>query len=261
MEQIKITPAPLSGEVTVPPSKSAAHRNIICAALANGKSVLKPACHSEDIDATIKAVKTLGASVLEKNGAFYVTGIDRNAVLGKKITLDCRESGSLLRFIIPIAAALGVNATFIGHGRLPERPITDLTDILSANGVECSGDKLPLTIKGKLKANEYPVSGNISSQYLTGLLFAIGLNGGSAKLTTPLESAGYIDLTIKIMSAFGVDITETTVFIPLVGIINPQIPLLRATGPRPAFFFRRRRLAAILPSMVLIYPLLRVINL
>ena len=84
MEQIKITPSPLSGEVKVPPSKSAAHRNIICAALAKGDSVLKPACHSEDIEATIEAVKNLGASVIEKNGAFYVTGIDRDAVLGKK---------------------------------------------------------------------------------------------------------------------------------------------------------------------------------
>ena len=236
MEQIKITPAPLSGEVTVPPSKSAAHRNIICAALANGKSVLKPACHSEDIDATIEAVKTLGASVLEKDGAFYVTGIDRNAVLGKKITLDCRESGSLLRFIIPIAAALGVNATFIGSGRLPERPITDLTDILSANGVECSGDKLPLTIKGKLRANEYPVSGNISSQYLTGLLFAIGLNGGSAKLTTPLESAGYIDLTIKIMSAFGVDITENNGVYTSCGDYKPTDSIIEGDWSQACFF-------------------------
>ena len=208
MEQIKITPCPLSGEVTVPPSKSAAHRNIICAALTSGESVVSPACHSEDIDATISCVKALGATVDEKNGAFYIIGINRDEVLNKEVTLDCGESGSTLRFMIPIAAALGANATFIGHGRLPLRPITALTDILSANSVVCSSEKLPLTIKGKLDVNNYPISGNISSQYLTGLLFAIGINGGTAKLTTPLQSAGYIDLTMKIMSNFGVKITE-----------------------------------------------------
>ena len=208
MEKIKITPCPLSGEVTVPPSKSAAHRNIICAALTSGESVVSPACHSEDIDATIGCVKSLGATVNEKNNAFYIIGINRDEVLNKEVTLDCGESGSTLRFMIPIAAALGANATFIGHGRLPLRPITALTDILSANSVVCSSEKLPLTIKGKLDVNNYPISGNISSQYLTGLLFAIGINGGTAKLTTPLQSAGYIDLTMKIMSNFGVKITE-----------------------------------------------------
>ena len=236
MEKIKITPAPLSGEVTVPPSKSAAHRNIICAALAEGDSVLKPACHSEDIDATIGAVKALGAKVLEKDGAFYITGIDRKAVYGKKVVLDCCESGSLLRFIIPIAAALGVNATFIGHGRLPERPITALTDILSANGVICSSESLPLTISGKLLPNEYKISGNISSQYLTGLLFAIALNGGTATLTTPLESAGYVDLTMKIMSFFGVNITEKDGNYSASGDYRPTNSVIEGDWSQACFF-------------------------
>lgn len=236
MEKIKITPSPLSGEVTVPQSKSAAHRNIICAALADGVSVLRPACHSEDIDATIRAVTALGAKIEEKNGAFYVTGIDRSKAIDKKVTLDCGESGSLLRFIIPIAAALGVNATFIGHGRLPERPITDLTNILSANGVFCSSDKLPLTIKGKLQIGEYPVSGNISSQYLTGLLFAIGINGGSAALTTPLQSAGYIDLTVKIMDNFGVHITEKNGVYTVSGSYTATDSIIEGDWSQACFF-------------------------
>lgn len=208
METIKITPSPLLGAVRVPPSKSAAHRNIICAALGTGESVISPACHSEDIDATINCVKTLGAKIEEKDGSFYITGIDRETVKDKSIILDCGESGSTLRFMIPIAAALGVNATFIGRGRLPERPIDALTDILNLNGVKCSGNVLPLTISGILKPNEYRISGNVSSQYLTGLLFAIAVNGGRAVLTTELQSAGYIDLTVKIMSTFGVKITK-----------------------------------------------------
>ena len=208
MERVIISPSRLSGEVHIPPSKSAAHRNIICAALSHGTSVITPACHSEDIDATLRCVKALGAEVLEKDGAFYITGTCKEKVLGKSVMLDCGESGSTLRFMLPIAAALGVNATFIGHGRLPERPINVLTDILTDFGVSCSSDRLPLTISGTLKKGCYPVSGNISSQYLTGLLFAISINGGSAALTTPLESAGYIDLTIAIMKIFGVEITQ-----------------------------------------------------
>lgn len=236
MEEIKITPSPLSGEVTVPPSKSAAHRNIICAALTSGESIVSPACHSEDIDATIGCVKSLGATVTEKNGAFYIIGINRDEALGKEVTLDCGESGSTLRFMIPIAAALGANATFIGHGRLPLRPITALTDILSANSVVCSSEKLPLTIKGKLDVNDYPISGNISSQYLTGLLFAIGINGGTAKLTTPLQSAGYIDLTMKIMSNFGVKITENNGTYSASGDFTPTNTVIEGDWSQACFF-------------------------
>ncbi|MEE1026102.1 MAG: 3-phosphoshikimate 1-carboxyvinyltransferase [Acutalibacteraceae bacterium] len=236
MEEIKILPSPLSGEVIVPPSKSAAHRNIICAALTGGESVVSPVCHSEDIDATISCVKALGATVDEKNGAFYIRGINRDEVLDKDVVLDCGESGSTLRFMIPIAAALGVNATFIGHGRLPERPITALTDILWANSVVCSSDKLPLTIKGKLKVNDYPISGNISSQYLTGLLFAIGINGGTARLTTPLQSAGYIDLTMKIMSIFGVKITENSGVYSAMGGFTPTESVIEGDWSQACFF-------------------------
>ena len=236
MEAIKITPAPLSGELRVPPSKSAAHRNIICAALGSGESVILPVCHSEDIDATIGCVKALGALVEEKNGCFYVTGIDREAIKNQSVTLDCRESGSTLRFMLPIAAALGVNATFIGRGRLPERPIDALTDILRANGVKCSNNALPLTISGILRPNEYKISGNVSSQYLTGLLFAIAINGGSATLTTELQSAGYIALTVKIMSDFGVTITKKGNIYTSKGDFSPTSSVIEGDWSQACFF-------------------------
>lgn len=223
MDCVKIFPSALSGEVTVPPSKSAAHRNIICAALGSGVSKITPACHSNDIDATLFCVKALGASVSEKDGAFYITGIDRTKALNKKVTLDCKESGSTLRFILPIAAALGANATFIGSGRLPLRPITPLTSILRSFGVECSSDTLPLTIKGKLNKGEYAVSGDISSQYLTGLIFAASITGGSARLTTPLQSAGYVDLTLNILKNFGVDVkTDKNTYLPTGNFISKE---------------------------------------
>lgn len=207
-----ISPTSVSGKVHIPPSKSAAHRNIICAALSKGTSVITPACHSEDIDATLRCMKALGAEIKETNSAFHITGINPKQILNKKVELDCGESGSTLRFLIPIAAALGANATFMGHGRLPERPIKVLTDILTNFGVKCSSDRLPITINGKLEKGVYPVSGNVSSQYLTGLLFAIGINKGSATLTTPLESSGYVDLTKDIMKRFGVNISEKDSF-------------------------------------------------
>lgn len=207
MEQIKISPSILNGRVLIPPSKSAAHRMLLCASLSQGKSVISPACHSADIDATINAATTLGAKITEENDSFTVYGINYNSLPKEHITIDCGESGSTLRFIIPIAAALGVNATFVGHGRLPSRPINELTDLLSQNGVVCSSNCLPLTICGKLTVGEYYISGNISSQYLTGLLLALPLVGSnsSVTLTTPLESAGYIDMTIESMRHFGVN--------------------------------------------------------
>lgn len=211
MEQIKISPSLLNGEVLIPPSKSAAHRMLLCAALSCGKTIISPACHSADIDATINAATSLGAKIIEENGAFTVYGINANDIPKEHITIDCGESGSTLRFLIPIAAALGLNATFIGHGRLPSRPINELTNLLSANGVICSGDCLPLTISGKLTKGEYYISGNISSQYLTGILLSLPLvgNNSSVTLTTPLESAGYIDMTIEAMHHFGVDCVKT----------------------------------------------------
>lgn len=209
MNRMKITPAPLQGEVTVPPSKSAAHRMLLCAALSNGVSRISPACHSMDIDATIGAVRALGAEVTETDGCFIVRGVTPERIPRTHQTIDCGESGSTLRFLLPVAAALGIHATFIGHGRLPSRPIDELTGLLRQNGADCDSDHLPLTLTGKLRPGQYAISGNISSQYLTGLLLALPLVGDSTvSLTTPLESAGYIDMTLQTMERFGVRVTR-----------------------------------------------------
>ena len=236
MEKIKITPHPLNGEVVVPPSKSAAHRNIIAAALSDGVSVISPACHSDDIDATLRCITALGATVTEKDGAFYITGIDKNKACGKTTTLDCGESGSTLRFMIPIAAALGVNATFIGHGQLPNRPITPLIEILTNFGVKCSSDRLPLTISGCLQKGDYLISGDISSQYLTGLIFACPITGGTATLTTPLQSAGYVDLTVKILSNFGVNIIKNGATYISNGNYTPSNQTIEGDWSQACFF-------------------------
>lgn len=238
MEKIKISPSALGGKVLVPPSKSAAHRMILCAALSRGKSIVTPACHSADIDATINAAKALGAKITEENGAFTVLGISEDSLPKTAVTIDCGESGSTLRFLIPIAAALGVTATFIGHGRLPSRPINELTDLLTQNGVVCSDNHLPLTISGRLKAGNYRISGNISSQYLTGLLLALPLVDGDASvsLTTKLESAGYIDMTTNAMRHFGVNCSVCDSVYTASGSYTPKNAVIEGDWSQACFF-------------------------
>ncbi len=204
---VKIKNAPLCGEVTIPPSKSAAHRALICAALANGTSRVTPYCTSQDIKATANCLRALGLSVLEDQNGYTVGGNGLN----KTATLDFCESGSTARFLLPVAAALGVNTTAIGSGRLPERPMGILTNLLRKHGVEVSSDKLPLTLKGKMTAGEFSLPGNVSSQYISGLMLAAPLMQGATKinLTTVAESVGYIDMTIFALKNQGVTVLTT----------------------------------------------------
>ena len=210
MKNVIITPSPLHGTVTPPPSKSALHRAIICAALANGSSVLSPYVSSDDIDATIDVMHALGAYIRAESNILYING--ENTLKVKYSALNCRESGSTLRFLIPIAAAGGGRYTFQGQGRLPARPIGPYLDCLPGAGVTCeTAGGLPLTITGRLQSGDFSLPGNVSPQFVTGLLLALPLLSGDSRiiLTSPLESKGYIDLTIGIMRHFGVDTVET----------------------------------------------------
>lgn len=204
---VKIKNAPLCGEVTVPPSKSAAHRALICAALASGTSRVTPYCTSQDIMATVDCLRALGLSVLEDQNGYTVGGGNPN----KTATLNFCESGSTARFLLPVAAALGVNATAVGQGRLPERPMGILTNLLREHGVEVSADNLPLTLNGKMTSGEFSLPGNVSSQYISGLMLAAPLMQGATKinLTTAAESVGYIDMTINALKNQGVNLLAT----------------------------------------------------
>lgn len=193
MSSVKIYPSVLNGRISVPPSKSAAHRAVICSALAGGPDIFPAGTHlSDDITATSQAMKLI-----------------QNRHGSEKMQIDCFESGSTLRFLIPIAAALGISAEFIGHGRLPERPIGVYLDCLPKHGVSCrTTGGLPLKIDGQLTAGEFILPGDVSSQFITGLLLALPLLSGDSSLTlsSPLESAGYVDMTIQIMRDFGVTV-------------------------------------------------------
>lgn len=206
---IQITPNKLKGKITPPPSKSVAHRLIICASLCEGESVITNISFSKDIIATINAMRSLGAEISTTDDSVTVKGI---SLTPKSATIDCCESGSTLRFLIPIAASLGVESTFLGEGKLPTRPITPYLTELTANGISFDYDNtMPFSISGQLRSGRYSLRGDISSQFITGLLFALPLLDGDSEiiLTSELESKPYVDITIDALNAFGVSVEVT----------------------------------------------------
>lgn len=212
MSRARILPGTLHGTAAPPPSKSAAHRAILCAGLAQGTSTLTPIGSSADMEATIGCMHALGATPVRDGTALQMTGI--SVPPAEPVTLDCAESGSTLRFFIPVAAALGVTATFVGHGRLPQRPLGIYLELLPQHGVSCdSAGGLPLTVSGRLQPGLYDLPGDVSSQFITGLLFALPLLSGDSeiRLTTPLQSAAYVEMTVHTLQKFGVQVlcTET----------------------------------------------------
>ena len=186
---LRITPGPLEGTVTPPPSKSQAHRAILAQLLAGGGTVSNLAA-SQDIEATRRC-----AAALKTEG----DGLP---------LLDCGESGSTLRFLIPIALALRSGGIFTGRGRLMERPQKPYFDIFDEKGISYEQKDGVLTVRGELKPGEYRLPGNVSSQFVTGLLYALPLLDGDSEimLTSPLESRGYVDMTLEVLDRFGIQI-------------------------------------------------------
>lgn len=209
---ITVKPKKLSGAVTLPSSKSLSHRLLIAAALSDGISSISGVSRSEDIDATTAALETLGAKISSKGSVYEIKGIGQAPTGGSPVKIDCGESGSTLRFLIPIAAALGIDAEFSGRGRLPERPVTPYLEEMSKKGIKFTPEKggLPLSVSGRLSGGEYSLRGDMSSQFITGLLFALPLCGGDCEinLTSPLESKPYADMTVSALELFGIHITE-----------------------------------------------------
>ncbi|MBR6709366.1 MAG: 3-phosphoshikimate 1-carboxyvinyltransferase [Clostridia bacterium] len=208
MERL-ISPVRIGGSIAAIPSKSDAHRLLLCAALADAPTAITVGEGelSEDIHATMQCIESLGGKAAREDGVIHVTPIDRTAS-NESITCDCGESGSTARFLLPIAAALAGDRsiTLVGHGRLPQRPFAPLCAALRSGGVSADRDLLPITVSGKLRAGEYKIAGNISSQYITGLLLALPLCDAESRitLTTPLESRGYVDMTQSTLARFGI---------------------------------------------------------
>lgn len=203
---LRISPALLKGSITPPPSKSQAHRMLIAAALAEGESAVRNLDPSEDILATVGALEALGARcVLSEQGAAVTRrgGLETEAELPE---LNCGESGSTLRFLIPVALALRGGGVFTGRGRLMERPLEPYFELFRQKGVQWKREEDRLLVRGALTPGIYRLPGDVSSQFVTGLLFALPLLPGDSRieLTTPLESRGYVDMTLEALERFGV---------------------------------------------------------
>lgn len=209
---LKIEPSVLKGKVKIPSSKSYAHRMLICAGLAQGKSVIKGINFSKDIEATISSMKSLGADFEINGNEITVCGIPDNSESLVKADINCCESGSTLRFIIPVAGAVGADATFYGEGRLPQRPIDIYIRELSSKGIAFDyNNTMPFSMRGKLSGGDFYLEGDVSSQFVTGLLFALPLLENDSKIImkSKLESKPYADMTIESLKLFGINVDET----------------------------------------------------
>lgn len=200
----------LSGTLDIISSKSDVHRCIICASLSDKPTKIRFVGLSKDILTTVECVKMLGARAEFTDGCITVIPCNRERIM-QGLTLDCAESGSTARFLLPIASAVCKNVTLTGSGRLPERPFLPLCESLKQGGAEFSSDKLPINVsKNVSRGGRYEIPGNISSQYISGLLLMLPLfkEGGEVVITTPLESAGYVDMTVDTMTKFGIEIEK-----------------------------------------------------
>lgn len=200
----QLFPRPIGGCIAAIASKSQAHRLLICAALAEGQTEIFCSETSRDIEATAACLNALGAKITYDKGIYQVIPIEK---VQKNAVLDCGESGSTLRFLLPVAAALGADASFLLHGRLPQRPLSPLWEELEKHGCRLSRPtENSLRCEGQLQGGAFSLAGNVSSQFISGLLFALPLLDGPSEicLTTELESASYVEMTRRAMALFGI---------------------------------------------------------
>lgn len=211
---VKIIPGTVRGTASIPASKSLCHRAILAAALAKGKSTIDHVSFSEDIEATLAVAACLGARIERSAESICIEGMGR-AILDTTAVqqIDCHESGSTLRFVVPILAALGIPAYYVGHGKLGQRPMNVYYDLFDKQQLPYETQEngaLPLTVTGRLRAGEFYIDGGISSQFVTGLLMALPLLEGDSELHVQghLESRPYVNLTLNVLKQFGIEIQE-----------------------------------------------------
>lgn len=204
-----ITPGARGGAITAPASKSQAHRLLICAALGNRECEIRCDGVSADIAATARCMAALGAQIARMDdGRFSVRPII--SPRQGECVLPCGESGSTLRFLLPVVGALGARAVFKMEGRLPERPLAPLDGVLAGHGMTLTRAGNTLHCAGRLSPGEYKIAGDVSSQYISGLLMALPLLGGESRLeiTGRLESAGYVAMTEDALALSGARIEK-----------------------------------------------------
>lgn len=201
----RIQPSRLQGSVTVPPSKSMAHRALLCAGLAAGETRIQGILPSQDMEATCRALTALGASTARQGSLARVQGV-AGRPKAPQGPVDCGESGSTLRFLIPAFALASAPARLTGRGRLPQRPLGPYGAIFHGQGLPFAQDETGVSFQGPLAPGDYTLPGDVSSQFISGLLFALPLLPGDShiRIQPPFESRGYVNMTLQVMDAFGV---------------------------------------------------------
>ena len=240
---IIITPKKLSGQITAIPSKSQAHRLLICAAFSDRPTELICPSTNQDIEATASCLRSLGATITRTENGYHVIPA---AKIPNTAVLNCNESGSTLRFMLPVAGALGVDTTFELAGRLPCRPLSPLWEELERMGCKLSRPtQSTIRLKGRLQPGQYTISGSVSSQFITGLLYAAALMNGNSKITVTgkLESKPYIDMTQQALDIFGVD-TEDFVVCGSRPFRSPGKLVVEGDWSNAAFFLAAQKLGS-----------------
>lgn len=240
---IKITPTLLYGTVTAIPSKSQAHRLLICAAFARGKTKLYCPQTNQDIEATADCLRALGAGIIRTDCGYEITPAE---TIPQEAQLNCRESGSTLRFMLPIVGALGIRGTFLMEARLPQRPLSPLWELMEEKGCLLSRPTgNTLLCEGKLAGGSYAISGKISSQFITGLLFAGTLMKEDfiLKVTDILESKPYVDMTQKALALFGVN-SEDYRITGVRSLVSPGEVTVEGDWSNGAFFLAAKALGS-----------------
>lgn len=201
----------MSGTIKSIASKSCAHRLLIASAFADAETDITCYETSADIEATVSCLNNMGATITKENGVFHVVPIDRTNADTNAFSIDANESGSTLRFLLPVVGVLGHGATIMSHGRLPERPLSPLYEEMLSHGVTLSEQgKAPLVCSGKMTGGVYNIAGNVSSQYITGLLFALPMceENSEIHILGNLESRPYVNITLQVLRDFGLNIEE-----------------------------------------------------
>lgn len=223
--KVRITPSNCSGNVVIPPSKSMAHRAIICASLASGKSTITNVAYSQDILATISGMNALGARIDMQENALIIHGIADFSSL-QQSDIDCCESGSTLRFFIPLFSLCNTEVRFIGSTRLLQRPQHIYEEIFKKQGIYFHQHPDRICIKETLHPGDFFLEGNVSSQFISGLLFTLPLlkEDSTIHIRPPYESKSYVDLTIQMVRSFGISIilrNDHTIYIPGCQMYSP----------------------------------------
>lgn len=235
---ITLSPFTPCGRIRAISSKSAAHRILICAAFADKPTVIRCDTTNNDIEATASCLRALGANIRYEASHFYVTPITKPQ---KGAVLDCGESGSTLRFLLPVVPALGIDASFEMAGRLPERPLSPLYEELVRHGAQLSAaGTSPLTSHGRLTGNEYKLRGDVSSQFISGLLLALTVSGLGGKITIEgkFESEAYVKMTAEALALFGAppQRTDYGYFVPSGAVLrSPASPKVEGDWSNAAF--------------------------